>query len=182
MKGSLYEGGIRVPFIFAAYNIGAENPFETGVAEDALVHVVDVFPTLAKLVGVETPELLSNLRRPGQPPNPLAIDGVPFLGVLRDPLNTGAREHMYAEEFSPGGADATLEDVVAVRSLDYKLIFDRLADAPVEFVQYHADGSVVSLADPNLPPVDPTYLAIYDDLKEEYESILKGLLYDSDEW
>lgn len=45
-KGSLTEGGIRVPFIVSGPGV------TTGAHSDALVHVVDVFPTLMEIAGI----------------------------------------------------------------------------------------------------------------------------------
>lgn len=67
LKGSVYQGGVHVPFVVAGPRVTAP-----GSETDALVSVVDVFPTLAEIAAV-TPVV-------GDPP----IDGVSFLPVLAD--------------------------------------------------------------------------------------------------
>jgi arylsulfatase B len=47
-KGSMTEGGLRVPFLVAGPGV------VKGQRSDALVHVVDVFPTLMELAGVRS--------------------------------------------------------------------------------------------------------------------------------
>lgn len=100
-KNSLYEGGIRVPLVVSGP--GVTRP---GSTSQALVHVVDVFPTLAELVGVE-------------PENP--IDGVSLWPALSDPSWSG-REVLYAEMFSFNGPPPYFRDIRAVRDDRHKLI------------------------------------------------------------
>ncbi len=46
-KGTVYEGGVHVPLIVAGPNVAA------GENADAFVHVVDLFPTITELLGVD---------------------------------------------------------------------------------------------------------------------------------
>jgi uncharacterized sulfatase len=70
-KGSLYEGGIRVPFIVRWP--GAVKP---GAVSEHVCSFADVLPTLAELAGAEPPK---------------GIDGVSFVPVLR-----GAKQKPHA--------------------------------------------------------------------------------------
>jgi arylsulfatase A-like enzyme len=184
MKGSLYEGGVRIPFLVAGFNVDLEL-FETGEA-DTLVHVVDVFPTLAALIGVDTSELPSNL----DPQIPLALDGVSFLSVLDEPTapnDPNLHEVLYAEEFLPGGADSSGRDEITIRNADYKLVYDVSNDLPVTFFRYdHVDGRVTEAPPGSLPPTIPPAaqadLDNYNDLMAQWPGILAGLAYDSAEW
>lgn len=49
-KGSLYQGGIRVPFIVAGKGISRK-----GERETALVHVLDIYATILELAGADLP-------------------------------------------------------------------------------------------------------------------------------
>jgi arylsulfatase A-like enzyme len=65
-KGMLYEGGVRVPYVFR--RPGTITP---GTTCDEPIISVDVYPTLLELAGAEPPE--------GQP-----LDGVSYLGLLKN--------------------------------------------------------------------------------------------------
>ncbi len=49
-KGSLYQGGIRVPFIVAGKGVSRK-----GERESALVHVLDIYATILELAGADLP-------------------------------------------------------------------------------------------------------------------------------
>jgi len=84
-KHGVYEKGIRVPLIVAGY--GVENG---GRTTDALVDIVDVYPTIAELLGQ---------------PAPADQHGISFLPVLEDQADyfTHARDYSFSEIFSPTG-------------------------------------------------------------------------------
>lgn len=75
-KGSFLEGGVRVPFVVAGPGV------VSGARTDALAHVVDVFPTLMELAGVQEA--------------PAPLDGVSLWPVLRDP-DASVRSFVYSE-------------------------------------------------------------------------------------
>ncbi len=84
LKGSLYEGGIRVPLV-------AKWPgkIEPGTTTDHIAAFWDVLPTLAEIVGVEAPE---------------ALDGVSFAPTLLGQLgDQGEHEFLYWEFPAYGG-------------------------------------------------------------------------------
>ncbi len=49
-KQNLYEHSVRVPLVFAGPGVPA------GVRSDALVYLLDIYPTLCELAGVEAPD------------------------------------------------------------------------------------------------------------------------------
>lgn len=100
-KNSLYEGGIRVPFIVSGAGVTAR-----GAWSDALVHAVDVLPTVVELAGARAPE---------------RIDGVSVVPALRDPEWAG-RDVLYAEMFAFNGPPPWFRDQRAVRDARHKLI------------------------------------------------------------
>jgi len=98
-KGSVYEAGVRVPWIVAGLGI------QPGVS-DELVHIVDWFPTLAEMAGTDP-------LREGYP-----IDGQSLWPLLRGEPHA-PRELLFTEKHY------TLRDgasVRAVRGPRYKLI------------------------------------------------------------
>lgn len=96
LKGSLYEGGIRVPFV--AYWPGKIRP---GTSADQRLYFPDILPTLCDLAGAKPPA---------------GIDGITFaptlLGTGRQPVHS----FLYWEFASYGGQQAVIEgDWKAVR-------------------------------------------------------------------
>ena len=87
-KSTVYEGGIRVPFIVRSpYIAGADR----GRESLALVHSVDIFATLAEIAGVSSAT---------------ARDSVSFLPYLQDPdlATLPTRPYVYSEMFTPDGS------------------------------------------------------------------------------
>jgi len=82
-KGTPFEGGVRVPMLIAGPGVA---PGET----DALVHLVDLFPTVADLAGA-----------PLDPSIPL--DGFSLRPLLGDRAAGGPRDAMHTEKFFPNG-------------------------------------------------------------------------------
>jgi len=99
-KNTLFEGGIHVPWIAAGVGVSA------GVVSDELVHIVDVFPTLAESAG-----LLPD--RPGHP-----VDGVSLwpalLGREHQP-----RQYAFSEKYTYDDTDPSTQ---ALRNARYKVI------------------------------------------------------------
>lgn len=94
-KNTLYEGGVRVPLVVSGAGVSRQ-----GVRDAALVHTVDLFPTLLHILGVSAA---------------LPLDGESFSEVLSRE-DAGTREFNYTEFVS---------DAVtgwAVRDVRYKLI------------------------------------------------------------
>ncbi|MCB9699059.1 MAG: sulfatase-like hydrolase/transferase [Alphaproteobacteria bacterium] len=103
-KGTLFEGGTNVPLIVVGPGVFG------GGTTDALVHVVDLLPTIAEWAGVDP-------KRTGRP-----LDGVSFAPVLRDPTSAGARTTVYTERFSPPGPPPYRSESFAIRDERYKLM------------------------------------------------------------
>jgi arylsulfatase A-like enzyme len=72
-KQSLYDHSVRVPLIFSGPGI------PKGQKSDALVYLLDIFPTLCDLSGVEIPE---------------SVEGQSLAGCIEDPAAAG-REWLY---------------------------------------------------------------------------------------
>jgi arylsulfatase A-like enzyme len=100
-KKSLYDGGTHVPLIVKGPTVSTPD-----IQRDQLVHVVDLFPTIAELAGV----------RLGH-----KIDGVSFGPALRDSKVEG-QTFVYSERFRPNGPPPYVEDQRMIRSRHWKLI------------------------------------------------------------
>jgi arylsulfatase len=95
IKGSVYEGGIRVPFI--AHWPGTINP---GTISDYIGYFPDIFPTLCKLTGTKVPA---------------NIDGLSFLPTLLDKGKQKVHPWLYWEFPEYGGQQA-------IRQGDWKMV------------------------------------------------------------
>ncbi|MEX0686699.1 MAG: arylsulfatase [Balneolales bacterium] len=86
-KGTLHEGGIRVPMIVAW-----EGHIEPGSSTDHITAFWDIMPTLNELAGIASPE---------------DIDGISFLPVLKgNELDQEQHEYLYWEYPGRGGQQA----------------------------------------------------------------------------
>jgi arylsulfatase A-like enzyme len=116
-KGEVYEGGIRVPFIIAdGYHLqhGTVAPSSSGVGyisnpdrrEEAMVHTVDIFATVAGIAGVASTAEYS-------------VSMVPHLGTgsFFFPPFLYERQSMYTERCTSSMYQA------AIRNNQYKLIY-----------------------------------------------------------
>jgi arylsulfatase B len=101
-KGTVFDGGIRVPLIVAGAGV------EQGEECDALVNVTDLFATLAEVAGV---------------PAPTADDSVSLVPYFTDPAQPSLREWIFAERFTPNGPGPGpfLQRQRAARERRYKL-------------------------------------------------------------
>ncbi|MEM9782967.1 MAG: sulfatase-like hydrolase/transferase [Pseudomonadota bacterium] len=105
-KGTVYEGGVNVPFIVQSPWI---DPADEGSESLALVHTLDIFATLTEIAGQ---------------PNP-AEDSVSLLPYLQDPTlpTRSSRPYAYAERFSPNGEPPYDTVERAIRGERFKLIW-----------------------------------------------------------
>lgn len=109
-KNTLFEGGIRVPFVVSGATVNRK-----GVRESALLNVVDIFPTILQATGASAQD---------------GIDGQSFYSLLSNP-QASKREFNYAEFVST--------DVTgwAVSNGRYKLI--ELADGSQQLYDLSTD-------------------------------------------
>lgn len=106
-KLTLMEGGTNVPMIVSGPGVvQGETP--------ALVHLVDLLPTIAESSGISTSDR--------------TLDGVSFLDVLSDPDGPSPRGFVYTERFRPVGGGPYRLDLRALRDDRYKVIRDRSGD------------------------------------------------------
>lgn len=103
VKGSLYEGSLRVPFFAAGPGIPA------GSECHRLVQVTDFMATLLELAG--------------EPPaDGFAEDSISFAPLLTNPDAEHARTFLYASAFGFAGSSYTVARRRAIRTERYKLI------------------------------------------------------------
>lgn len=130
-KGSLYEGGIRVPLVVRWPGVTP-----AGVACDEPVVSMDLYETLRSALAPEVKE--------GQ-----AVDGLDLAPVLKDPAGKLARSALY---FHYPHYYETTTPVSAVRSGDWKLL-EYLEDGRAELFNLRDDESEQSDVSAGRPEV-----------------------------
>lgn len=102
-KSSVYESGVRVPFLAAGPGV------VRGARCSALVQITDVFATTRELVGL------------GPAPTG-AEDSISFAPLLADPSAPGARTFLYAHTFPFPGSPSMTPPARAIRTRRWKLV------------------------------------------------------------
>ncbi|MBX2801074.1 MAG: sulfatase-like hydrolase/transferase [Myxococcales bacterium] len=167
-KGTVADGGIRVPLVIAAPGLAPP-----GTVHDGLVHAVDLFPTIAELIGVDLAEVHSGGDRT------VEIDGHSLVPALRHPEGPGTRQWLYTEHFGPEGA-----------TQDWRVDKRVLTDGHYKLVDYPTLGTQV-LTQVGPSPEDETAnlllelplstdaLAAYQALSDEIDGIVPTLAADA---
>ncbi len=105
-KGTIYEGGVRVPLIIAGPGV------EPGAVSKALVNSTDLFATIIEMAGADPDEVI---------PDEITHDSVSFFPALKNTAAPSRREWIYADEFF-GGFDGIETADYAMRDSRYKLL------------------------------------------------------------
>jgi len=173
-KAQIFEGGINVPLVIAGVGV---DPGAEGTESPALVHVVDLFPTVIELAGID-PSQVSGAAGP--------IDGRSLVPLLTDPLlgpgdcpsgepdddPTCTRATVYADgTFLVKSGSGPRRHDVTLRDADYKLIRRACAKHVPhlhEFYDLIADpGETTNLVALGLTPPQQT---AFDALKARLEA------------
>jgi arylsulfatase A-like enzyme len=149
-KATVYEGGTNVPLLITGPQVAR------GEAA-ALVHAVDLLPTVLDLAGLPAP--------PG-----VKLDGVSFAKVLSDPSLRGPRKFVFTERFSPVGPGPYDLDMVAVRDDRYKLLRTRKQLTFHDLQGRHDDGPPLPLRD-----LTPAERQRYEALQAELDRTLSEI-------
>ena len=140
-KGTIFEGGIRVPLIVASDSV-----VQPGRTSSALVNTVDVFATVAELAAAPLPSQAPS-SAPSSAPGPFGVlergpqaplfptsgevvDGVSLMPYLLTPNLPSIRTTAFAELFLPNGFGMPTVLRRAIRNDRYKLVHSIGAFAP----------------------------------------------------
>ena len=118
-KGTVYQGGVNVPFIVSGPGV------PRGAVSEALVNSTDLFVTIMEMAGIDPAETI---------PADVTHDSVSFLDTLSDPA-ASPRDWVYADEFF-GGFEGVETADYAMRDERYKLM---RFDGVEEFYDLQAD-------------------------------------------
>ncbi|NCG21384.1 MAG: sulfatase-like hydrolase/transferase [Rhodobacterales bacterium] len=162
-KLSPYEGGSKVPFMVSGPGIVA------GGVADAMVHVVDLLPTLTELAHINPDAIV----RDGVP---VILDGQSLLPYLTDPTLPGARQTLYTERFFESGPGPYNTDHRGLRNDTHKLIRVGPGEA------FYALDDPFEYEGPPIAEADRTAdeQAIYQALSIELDERLADMAYEGD--
>lgn len=152
-KGTVYQGGVRVPLVVSGPAVqGAPR------VEPALVHVVDLFATLAALQGVNARSAV---------PATVALDAVDFAPLLAAPSQQAPRAHAYSVEFSGTAAMATAGDSEVIRNARYTLLRFVRPNLAVREELYDLVGDPVQTTNLLLQPLSAAAADAHRELSRE---------------
>ena len=124
-KGSIYEGGVNVPFIITGPGVAR------GAVSEVLVNSTDLFVTIMEMAGIDPAESV---------PDEVTHDSVSFFHALSNPDAPSRRDWLYADRFN-GGLPGVESGDYAMRNQRYKLLrfrgeeeFYDLREDPYEYV------------------------------------------------
>ncbi len=163
-KGTLYEGGINVPMIVTGPLVA-----DPGSESDALVHLVDILPTVADIACVDLGTV------PTHDGQPLVVDGQSLVPWLVDDAAAEGREVLFTGKFSPQGPPPYNTEQRAIRNDRYKLISDGITGADE---LYLLDSGAYSEGEDLLAAsLDAEQQAAYDALTVALAGIMDQLNY-----
>ena len=145
-KQNGYEHSIRVPLILCGPGIPKNK------TSDSYVYLLDIFPTLCHLTGVECPD---------------SVEGIDFSPILRDP-EARTRDTLYA---------AYADKIRTVKDLRYKLIEYRFLDIDGKTVHKYSQ-----LFDLQADPWEACNLIHSPELQDKVAELRSTLLQYRDAW
>ena len=163
-KGTAFEAGVHVPLI--AFGAVIDQPGRTSAA---LVHVVDLFATIAEIAGV-------NLADPNVIPAGRTLDSLSFLPLLTQASAPGVRQQVMCETFAannpqPGTTPASRR---SLRDIRYKLIRDSILQPPGDVQFYDLLSDPMELDDLLSHPggLSPSELQAFTGLSSDLDALL----------
>ncbi len=151
-KGSLHDGGSRVPLIFRGP--GVSNP---GTLATEMVNAIDVFPTALGLCGITFPA-------PPIAPYASALDGATFAPALAGQSGYG-RSHIYSEV-----TNCPLGDGYSLRSTTHRLV-RYMQNQPQHQEFYNLVNDPLSQNDLLAGTLSPADAAAFQTLMAELETV-----------
>jgi len=154
-KGSLFEGGVRVPLLAWNPELYAPNTV------DALVQTTDFFATVGEIAGIDVSQVP-------------VLDSVSIVPYLEGGSAPDEREFLFAELFRPNGCEAFDTRGTTARDSRYKLIRFAEANGGGEAL-YDLSGTPPWEENDLLPDLSSEEQAAYDALSEHLDSLLGGV-------
>lgn len=152
-KGTVYQGGVRVPLIVAGPAVGGSPRIEPN-----LVHAVDLFPSLAALQGIDA--------RASVPAN-VPLDGVSLVTLLQAVGQPAVRTFNYSQEFTGTTAMASSGDSEVMRDATHELLRFRGTNGTIREELYDLANDPWETTDLLLQPLGSTAASAYRALGRE---------------
>ena len=146
-KGSLFQGGIRVPLIVSGPAVGGSTPR----VEPSLAHVVDLFPTLLTMQGAPS----------------AAEDGVDLSEHLQASSAPAARRFAFSEAFAGATGMAMPGDGEVILDEHYSLVRNVRPNGSVRERMFDLLADPLELDDLLQQPLAPGAAAAYFELSRE---------------
>lgn len=153
-KGTLFEAGVRVPLVIAGRGVAARGRCS------ALVNTVDLFPTIAELLGLE----LESLARER------VLDGVSLCEQLRALDAPARRRWAYSEVFWPNGPGPYASVERVIRDERWKLMVS--SNGAERFFDLHERVLEIDFAWPRA--LDGEERRAYEKLRVELDALSGG--------
>jgi arylsulfatase A-like enzyme len=157
-KFSIYQGGIRVPFLISGANVVKPNRQST-----ALVTATDLFATVLRLAGIHDPSMFIA-------PD-VEIDSVSLWPIIRH-TRRNVRRYAFSEQFHPTPQP---EDGQTIRNLrGFKLLrFPNRPSNTLEFYDLRTDPfETINLYDEANPVLDAEQQKNFDELRARLSALL----------
>ncbi|MBL8723697.1 MAG: sulfatase-like hydrolase/transferase [Planctomycetes bacterium] len=148
-KGTIYQGGVRVPCIAAGPAVGGSPRVESG-----LLHVVDLFATLAGMQGVDARAAV---------PATVELDTIDQRALLLAP-GAPPRQFSYTQAFSGSTAMTAAGDTEAMRDARFELLRFQQSNGTVREELYDLTSDPWETTNLLLQPLSTTADAAYRDL------------------
>jgi arylsulfatase A-like enzyme len=159
-KGSVWDAGVHVPLI-----VWGQHAHTPGSTEDSLVHLVDIFSTMADIAEVNPREaVFSDGPWAG---DPVTIDGQSILPLLYGDTPDNWKTYLYSDGFYPNGEPPYDYHKRMVRDREWKYIRNNTGEAYSE--SFHRYGEDYWTEGDNLllETMDADATAAYERLQAE---------------
>ncbi len=151
-KGSMYQGGVNVPFFIAGPGI------KKGITTPALSNSVDIYSTVLDISGVNDPKAASE-----------AVHSVSLKPVMLEDPNTQVRDFAFADVFGLSGP--VRKNLRTIRNDRFKLI-ENIFDNTVEF--YDLSNDPYENANLMSRPLSATQQSNFDSLRQQIADLANG--------